>query len=83
MQSFSVEVTPQNLDAVSEAMNDWQDGMVKHIQSVANELGVDFGVAADVVYLRERSRWTQAKEDHLVALAKAGKPLPNILSGEF
>lgn len=46
--------------------------MIEHIETVAQELGIDYGAADDIVYLRQRSRWTQEKEDKLIAMAKAG-----------
>ena len=34
--------------------------------------------AAAVVYLRTRSRWTQALEDQLIEMARNGEELPNM-----
>lgn len=86
MKTFRIEVqdlAEGDLDALSEVMSEWQDEMVLHIRDEATKLGISYSAAADVVYLRTRSRWTQEKEDHLISLAREGKPLPDVLSGEF
>lgn len=46
-------------------------------EALANELGVSLSCAADVEYLRTRSRHTDALEAELVSLHEAGTP-PNI-----
>lgn len=69
--------------ALDKAMNEWQDEMSLYIKSVATELNIGFGQAADIVYLRGRSRWTQEKEDYLIQLAREGKAFPDILGGAF
>lgn len=84
--TFSIEMP----DSDSPAMNDFQSFMDKlqesqeeYIETIAKELGVSAAAAGDIAYLRTRSRWTQEKEDTLIALAKEGEPLPNVMAGEI
>ena len=81
-ETFSIEIPvnePEKMKAFQELMNNQACEMNQHIREVAEKLGVSEGVAQDIVYLRTRSRWSQEKENHLLALAKAGQPLPNIM----
>ncbi len=83
---FSVEIPvndPQKMKEFTDAMNKMQDELVKYWSGVADELGIGYVDATSICYLRTRSRWTQEKEDYLISLAKEGKPLPNVMSGEF
>lgn len=72
-----------DMEKVSDFMNEVQDGYAREITRISKELGIPEGSAGDIWYLRTRSRWTQEKEDQLIKLAKEGKPLPNVLAGEF
>lgn len=80
MQTFSIDIpnpgSPEFAD-FQEAMNCIQDATEEHIKSEAKRLGISEGCAADCVYLRNRSRWTQAIEDKLIALHATGNA-PNI-----
>lgn len=67
------EIAEGDLEVLSHAMSGWQDEMSGHIQSEAERLGISYGAAAGVVYLRTRARWTQEEEDRLISLAKQGK----------
>jgi hypothetical protein len=81
MTVFSVEVPvndPKAMDEFQRFMDVVADETNIYIGNVAHQLGVSFNAAADIVYLRGRSRWTRDKEDYLIKLAKEGKPLPNI-----
>lgn len=48
-------------------------------QKVMDDLGVSATCAQNILYLRTRSRWTQALEDELVRMDKAGHPSPNMM----
>ncbi len=41
---------------------------------------LDQKYAEAITYLRTRQRWTQAAEDELIRMAKAGEPLPNMMA---
>ena len=66
--------------AFQDLMDAHADSMVQYIRDVADELDITDECAADVVYLRSRSRWTQALEDELIRLHDVGQA-PNM--GEF
>ena len=74
---------PEGLKAMGDAINILQEETDRAIEAEAETLGVSFNDMSLVHYLRSRSRWTQEKEDYLIELAREGKPLPNVLSGEF
>lgn len=85
-ETFSVEIPvddPEAMDEFNKAMDKYQDEMSRQISEEANKLGIAFLDMSTIWYLRSRSRWTQEKEDHLIKLAQEGKPLPNVLAGEF
>ena len=78
MNTFSISFSNEDLQN-EELMKDFQDAMdsyhkemVDHIIKIAEELGVSTGCAADVVYLRTRSRWTQELENELIRRSKEG-----------
>lgn len=50
------------------------------LQKIAAALEITEGQAADIQYLRTRSRWTQTKEDYLVWCFKNGHTAPDIMS---
>ncbi len=82
LETYCISVenpTQKDLNALTELMNKAQDEIVKYIDQLAIDLGVDYSAAEDIYYLRTRSRHTQEKEDYLVWLAKNGKSMPNIL----
>jgi hypothetical protein len=70
--SYSVEITEENQEDVYKALQEAQELECKHVEGLANELGISYGAAWDVHYLRNRSRWTQDKENKLIELAKQG-----------
>lgn len=47
---------------------------LSQIKRLALEANISPACADDVLYLRSRNRWTQALEDRLIALHKAGTP---------
>lgn len=53
--------------------------MENYTKDEANKLGVSFGCALDIIYLRSRSRWTQEKENYLIYCDKNNIPSPNIM----
>jgi len=53
-----------------------------HVQETAFEFGISVAAAEKILYLRERSRWTQEKEDELIRLARSGEELPGVMRGE-
>lgn len=57
--------------------DEWYREREKYMEALAKELGCSVACAADVWYLRQRSRWTQALEDELIRLYNEGTP-PNI-----
>jgi hypothetical protein len=56
---------------------DQRDYFDAEISDLGSELNISEACAADVYYLRTRSRWTQALEEELIALHRAGTP-PNV-----
>lgn len=80
--TFSIEMTPENVDEVSEALAVLQKETIKYISELAKELSVSEWVAAQIWYVRGRSRWTQELEDRMLAAAKAGHMEFNALQGE-
>jgi lysophospholipase L1-like esterase len=85
-ENFIVEIPVNDEKAMEEfqkAMDDYHDEMNRQISEEAHRLGIAFLDMSTIWYLRSRSRWTQEKEDHLIKLAQDGKPLPNVLAGEF
>ena len=66
-----------------KALDDYNNAVSLMINAEAKRLNISYSDMSSIEYLRTRSRWTQEKEDYLIKLAQEGKPLPNILSGEF
>jgi hypothetical protein len=60
-----------------KAQDDYYNEMEEYLKSLAEELGCSVDCAADVWYLRQRSRWTQELENELIRLYNEGTP-PNI-----
>ena len=80
-ETFCVEIptsNSKNMEEFQKAMNDYHDEMEQHIKGLAKKFGVSEDCAANVYYLRTRSRWTQAAENELIRMDKAGEPSPNI-----
>lgn len=69
---------PEAMTKFQDAMDALHDEQVKYIEQEANRLGVSVGCAECVVYLRSRSRWTQAAEDSLILMDKSGESMPNM-----
>lgn len=83
-KSFVVEIPvndPEKMEAFQEAMNAYQDELVKYISDLAKKLGVSEMTAQNIWYLRGRSRWRQETEDRLICADQAGVVI-NTLSGE-
>lgn len=89
IQIVKIELTnddlnnPLAMEAFNEVMNAAQDAHVQHVEDVRKTLSVMHGqeiseeCASDVVYLRSRSRWSEAMECELIRLHLAGTP-PNV-----
>jgi hypothetical protein len=78
--SYKIEIPVGDevgMEAFHELMAALSEEMVDYTETIAKELQVSLMCAADVVYLRGRSRWTQELEDELIRLYKEGNP-PNI-----
>lgn len=86
MSSFSVDIGSMNdtqMEAFNEAMADYQDKMVEYIKKISSNLDIPYGLAADIYYLRTRSRWSQEKEDLLIRIHReTGETDFSVLSGE-
>jgi hypothetical protein len=83
MNTFVVEIPindEKKMEEFQKVMDDYQDQMDKYVQEISETLGCSYWCAGDIVYLRSRSRWTQALEDELVRLDKLGKH-PPVLAG--
>ena len=78
MITYAVEIDPNTVDwdEFNKEMAKYNEELSLYCDKVAEELGVNYMAACDIVYLRGRSRWTQEKEDYLIKLAKEGKELP-------
>ena len=80
MSTFSVSFSNEDLQnkevmkSFQDAMDSYHKEMEDHINKIAEELGVSNGCAADVVYLRTRSRWTQELENEVIRRSKEGIP---------
>lgn len=60
-----------------KVQDDYYNELETYLQSLADELDCSVACAADVWYLRQRSRWSQELEDELLRLYDIGTP-PNI-----
>lgn len=73
--AVSVEIPvndPVRMAQFQELMNQGQDLLVEHIKELGQELGLSYGNAASVYYLRTRSRWSKELEQRLILAYKAG-----------
>lgn len=80
METFCVEIPANNSEKMGDfqaMMNEIHDATMDYISKLAVELGVDEVCAAEVWYLRSRSRHTEALEAELICLHRAGTP-PNL-----
>jgi hypothetical protein len=69
-------ITPEQIDAVQAAFNAQADYFSQQLKEVMVQYqGLSQGGAADVVYLRTRSRHTPELEARLVASHMAGKTI--------
>jgi hypothetical protein len=85
-ENFAIEIPvndPEVMGEFQKAMDKCCEDMNKYTIEEAEKLGVSIRAMSDILYLRTRSRWTQEKEDYLIKLAKEGKPLPNVMAGDF
>lgn len=82
MSIFRIEIPgrlkPHQADALNQLMDRINDSSLDEIKTLALELNVDETCAADVWYLRQRSRWTSELETELIRLYRAGTP-PKIM----
>lgn len=78
MTVFSIDLTEvESFDNLQETMEQYTDELQQYFQELAEELGISENCAADVWYLRSRSRHTPELEAKLIELHKAGTP-PNM-----
>ena len=77
------EVSFNNMDELQDFMNVVQEENVKYTTALAKELNVSEECANAIVYLRSRSRHTQAQEDQLIARDHDGRGMPNVMNGEW
>lgn len=80
METFVAEIPlndPSKMDEFQDMMNAIHDETTQYIKNLATELNVSEQCAADVWYLRTRSRHTPELERKLIALHNTGNP-PNI-----
>lgn len=61
-----------------KVQKDYWNELEQMIQDLSEELNCSYACAADVWYLRQRSRWTQELEDELIRLYSEGN-VPNIM----
>jgi len=83
MSAFCVEVPlddPKAMEEFQAMMDALWDEHNDYVRSLAKELTVSEACAADVVYLRSRSRHTNELERELIRLHSVGTP-PNM--GDF
>lgn len=66
------EMTEEDWDKFQEAMDKCAEQEIQIINGIATDLNVTQSCAADILYLRGRSYWTQELEDKLIALHKTG-----------
>jgi len=69
---------PDKMIEFQKLMNKIQDENTNYCRNLAKTLGIPYGWATDIWYLRTRSRWTQELENELIRMAKAGEPGVNI-----
>ncbi len=65
---------PDTMDVFQEMMNQHAEALNKHAKLIALTHGISESAALDVIYLRTRSRHTQALEEELIRLHKEGNP---------
>lgn len=82
MAVFSVEMPDPSdkvkMEAFQNFMNEVNDAMEDHIQALAKIYNVSYGCAADIAYLRTRSRWTEEAEMELRRRDRFNLPMPNM-----
>ena len=79
-KSFVIDVPVNDseaMDRFQEVMDTYHDQLIEEMQKLAGELNISSSCAADVFYLRTRSRWTPKLEAELIRLHREGNP-PNI-----
>ncbi len=64
---------------INDFFDELNRGREKHVKKEAKRLEISKDCAENVVYLRDRSRWSQRLEDELIRMDKAGEPAPNIM----
>jgi len=79
METFCVDLKEVEeagkMEEFQQIVDDVHDTTMDYIQELAVELGLFLPQAANVWYLRTRSRWTPELEDRLIAELKAGKQI--------
>ena len=85
MTEFFFNGVEMNEEEMYSALDEAQEKMIKAETAVVEKYGVTINTAAAILYLRDRSRWTEEKEQELVDRDKAGNPisLGKVLAGEF
>lgn len=65
-------------EEANRAQDEWGDAMDQEFEKISKKFGVSSNCAANIWYLRTRSRWSQEAEDELIRMDKAGEGQPNI-----
>lgn len=81
MENYVIDLKDCNFDHLQIFMNAAHEALKQEADNLSQELGVTSSCALDILYLRNRSRWTQQLEDKLIQLHKEGNP-PNICEFE-
>lgn len=77
-----VKVTEEEFQTL---LKESAQAMAVQEEALVKAYGISEETAGAIVYLRSRSRWTEAKEQELIERDKAGNPiaLAVVLRGEF
>lgn len=76
LKTFSRQIPiddPKEMDNFQKDMDRLHDATHIYIQKLAKDLGIEYLQAADVYYLRSRSRWSQELENQLISLFRDGQ----------
>ena len=67
-----------NWKEFQKLMDDLHNTLIEKAKAIAKKYKVSELCAANIQYLRTRSRWTPELEQQLIKIDKAGKEQPNI-----
>ena len=79
-QTFCIELDPKNANftQINALIHIICIETNAYIQKLAKELGINERTAADIYYLRSRSRWTKEEEQKIIDAYKSGNPIEDI-----